>query len=375
MMKKYLFSFTFLFLAFFSVQAQNLALYHNGELLDDTVVITEYNANYGEMTFEANIKNTGTTAANVWAVRETISAVEGTTNYFCWAQNCLPSDVDTSLNFQIIAPGEMSEDGEFSGHYMPMDHAGTTTVKYTFYDPDQKNISVSVVVHFKYGENNNDIEIIYNDEVVDDTVVINEYNEALGEMTFEANVKNNTERDLNLYATRKVISAVENTVNYFCWAGNCLPSDVDTSINFLTIPSGEMSLDGGFSGHYIPSGNQGISIIQYTFYSESKYEGSVIVKYTYNSSGIDDNVYDGVKFSNIYPNPATDMVTIDYSLKNKDKAYIKVVNILGNVVKTIELSSGSSAAKFNVSDLSEGVYFYSIVVDRKVYKTKKLVIR
>jgi hypothetical protein len=378
MMKKFLFSLLFLFAISLISKAQNpLELYRNGELLGENITVSDFNEIFGEIKFEANVKNNTEHNVNLYVAREVISTVDSTSNYFCWAGSCLPSDIDTSLNYQTIAPGQMSADGEFSAHYTPDGHEGATTIKYTFYDESDSNIKVTITVNYEYYQNQ-PLEIYYEGVPVEDTVLVDQYDQTFGEIKFEANVKNNTDRDVNLYVARKVISEIEGTSNYFCWAGNCLPSDIDTSLNYQTIAPGQMSADGEFSAHYNPQTIEGITIVKYTFFEENddKNSVSVVVKFKYDTQGIDDNVYSDISFSNAYPNPSTNNITIDYKLSNNvNNAQIKIVNLLGSVVKTINLKSSDNRVTFNVSNLQKGIYFYSIILNNEIYKTKKLIIK
>jgi len=51
------------------------------------------------------------------------------------------------------------------------------------------------------------------------------------------------------------------------------------------------------------------------------------------------------------------------------------VNLLGSVVKEVEIDQNSNKLSMDISNLDAGVYFYSIVVNNEVFQTKKLVIR
>jgi len=64
-----------------------------------------------------------------------------------------------------------------------------------------------------------------------------------------------------------------------------------------------------------------------------------------------------------YPNPFTDVVTINYSLKNDSQVIINLYDINGRLINQIEnktISSGNHSVEFNGSTLTSGVYFYTI---------------
>ena len=77
--------------------------------------------------------------------------------------------------------------------------------------------------------------------------------------------------------------------------------------------------------------------------------------------------------NNVYPNPATSIVNIDYAL-NSGNAQVVFYNILGVSVHEQSLSGQTGTAKVNVSDFATGIYFYTIKVNGKSVETKKLII-
>lgn len=64
-----------------------------------------------------------------------------------------------------------------------------------------------------------------------------------------------------------------------------------------------------------------------------------------------------------YPNPFNPMTSISYSLENGGVVELKVFDILGKEIKTINegrKSAGEHVIRFDGSDISSGVYFYQI---------------
>jgi hypothetical protein len=74
-----------------------------------------------------------------------------------------------------------------------------------------------------------------------------------------------------------------------------------------------------------------------------------------------------------YPNPATSVVNIEYSV-NSDNAQVTFYNILGVQVYEQPLNGREGTAKIDVSDFSSGIYFYTIKIAGKAIETKKVVI-
>jgi hypothetical protein len=73
---------------------------------------------------------------------------------------------------------------------------------------------------------------------------------------------------------------------------------------------------------------------------------------------------------NIYPNPATDVVTIEA----QENTVITLLDMVGKVVSEARMES--AVYKMNVSELNSGIYFISVVVANTGERvTRKLVIR
>ena len=77
-----------------------------------------------------------------------------------------------------------------------------------------------------------------------------------------------------------------------------------------------------------------------------------------------------------YPNPFNPSTKIKYSITGKQLVSLKVYDVLGNEITTLvneEKPSGTYEVEFNASNLSAGVYYYTIVTDGFV-QTKKMIL-
>lgn len=80
--------------------------------------------------------------------------------------------------------------------------------------------------------------------------------------------------------------------------------------------------------------------------------------------------------ASIYPNPASGAAQVKYILDPQVRdAKIVIYNILGNVVKEVELSKTSTEVDISVQSMTPGVYFYSLELDGVKQSTKRLVIK
>ncbi len=77
-----------------------------------------------------------------------------------------------------------------------------------------------------------------------------------------------------------------------------------------------------------------------------------------------------------YPNPFNPATIIQFSIKNKSFASLKIYDILGNEVAVLIenlLEAGFHSIEFNASDLPSGIYMYRLQTD-EISLTKKMII-
>ena len=228
-----------------------------------------------------------------------------------------------------------------------------------------------------YYSNAQSFSLEWEGEVLGDTITVNPNSGASVDIVFEALFHNKTNDDVYIKVARTQILIVEGTVNYFCW-GACYPPHVDTSGMYMIIPGGGYSNVGDFSGHYEINETIGVSLVEYTFYNMDNPDEfvKIIVRFDSTTTGIEDNIFNNVWISDVYPNPATNLVSIDYDITPAVKeASVKIVNILGSVVKEQSIRIGDNKMSLDISELTGGIYFYTLFINGDVYRTKKLIIR
>ena len=176
-------------------------------------------------------------------------------------------------------------------------------------------------------------------------------------------------------AKKQEIQVVPGSMNTFCWV-LCWANDVFVSPAGINLEPGVTNNE--FSGDYMPLNNAGVTIMRYTFFDDANPNDSTHFYIHFNAGtvGVNDFAGNGSNtFSAAYPNPARNQVSIDYTLAPQVKnANIRIHNLLGSVVKEARLQGFSGKITLDVSDLNEGFYFYSIIVNNEVLETKRLVI-
>jgi len=192
---------------------------------------------------------------------------------------------------------------------------------------------------------------------------------------------NNTDESDSVFVicSKEEVFLVENSVNTFCWGFQCYPPPMYESLDTVWIHAGETNMT-SFSGHLNPNGIQGTSRIKYIFKIVSETgmgeTSSVYVNYWSDTEGIGDDIDLSSLFSIAYPNPANTFTSFDYSIpQGIGKASIVVHNLLGAVVKEININDREGKLVVNTSDLIEGMYFYTVVIDNETVVSRKLVIK
>lgn len=168
---------------------------------------------------------------------------------------------------------------------------------------------------------------------------------------------------------------------YFCFGQNCYtPVTYYSAVVNLapgqSLPYTQQSTTYyGIRTDFDANGVLGLSVVRYTIYDSLNLSDSVNITISYNvtANGIRTNSNPAF-VSNASPNPASNSVNFNYDLNGAASAHIKIYNSLGDLVKTVGLTPGSKNAQIDVSMLSEGFYFYSVISDGKAVSTRRLVI-
>ncbi|RLD45372.1 MAG: hypothetical protein DRI89_01290 [Bacteroidetes bacterium] len=239
-----------------------------------------------------------------------------------------------------------------------------------------KLLTIASILLLALSMNAQDLVLTWEGDTLGDVVTV--WGEpGANEIVFQAVVHNNTDQWMKTKVRRNQLDMVEGTSSYFCW-GICYPDDVLESQDSILIVSGGSSVDTAFSGQYLPNSKIGTSLVEYIFYNQENEDQQVkvLVKYWASPESIDEGMTNGGSISDIYPNPATTVVSIDYSIPpGLNNARISIVNIYGNVVKELEIDRNAHKLTVDISDMESGIYFYTMLIGNNIYETKKLIIQ
>jgi hypothetical protein len=189
-------------------------------------------------------------------------------------------------------------------------------------------------------------------------------------------VKNNSTQDMGIKVKKYVYELLPGAFNSFCW-GSCFSPTVDESPNSIVIPMG-ITNKNDFYADYSAMGQDGISLVAYTFFNETNASDSANLFILFHSSPLSVNKYlsKNSSISLPFPNPASSFVKFTYDIPyGVNDARIIMKDITGNVVKNITLSNGEGQINIDVQALSSGIYFYSLVVENVVGTTRKILIQ
>ncbi len=179
---------------------------------------------------------------------------------------------------------------------------------------------------------------------------------------------------MSLKVKKEELEVVDGSENYFCWL-LCYASDTEISPYAINLEPGAITGADGFSGDYKSHGNLGTTKIKYTFFNEENEDENVTLIINYSAVPVGVEFIKINEISKIYPNPANNSINLNYNLKENSSANIVIFNILGNEIKKFYLDNFKNKISIDVSDLKNGVYFYSITIDNKIKETKKLIIK
>jgi hypothetical protein len=184
-------------------------------------------------------------------------------------------------------------------------------------------------------------------------------------------VENNSSNMVWVYCEKNVILQNQTGTNNFCWGGTCYGEATMVSTKRDSIlPGGKNT---GFSGYYQPWNVPSIAKVEYCFYLESDPNDRTCFSVTFDATAVTDieEVIYSEEIGSFYPNPTNEYTNLFYNVKGI--SVLQITDILGNVVKNIELE-GSGEKTIYVGDLHKGIYFGNLVKNGEIVKIKKLII-
>ncbi len=190
------------------------------------------------------------------------------------------------------------------------------------------------------------------------------------EAHLEVENSNNSDLFVLINCDRSQMNAAHQT--YYCWA-LCYDTTVCNSPDPLIVPGRTTDMN-SFHSYIYPNGVAGSSTISYTFFDQNNPSDQASASITFDvlTSGI--NEISRGTLSVASPNPANTFTNVNYTVPSLKEGKLVIYNMLGTVVKEYRLTNSQSSMILSTSDLSSGVYVYSLINDGKPVSTKKLVV-
>lgn len=186
-------------------------------------------------------------------------------------------------------------------------------------------------------------------------------------------VANITNSDVDVHCLRHQISVVPGSDNSFCWGVLCYPPTTDTSVITQLISAG--TVDNTFRGDYFPNGYPGVTTVEYCFFNASNPNDQACVTINYDGLTVGTfNPEAPFNFTITGKNPANTITSFTYSYKEAGKATVKIIDMLGNTLRNIPLSSTKGNMIITTSELPSGVYFLNLELNGRTVAGKKLIV-
>jgi hypothetical protein len=192
-------------------------------------------------------------------------------------------------------------------------------------------------------------------------------------------ITNTGNAPLNVLCRKTELNMIDSTRTFICWANFCYAPHIYVTPNTQSIGSGETYT--GFKGIYAHDTynffSVGESVVRWTFFDQDNLNDSVSVTVRYPTYPVSiGELYGSVSvLSAIYPNPVSFTANTEFTVPRGSQGSILIRDVVGAVVQTYLVPAGTGKIQMNVSNLSDGVYFCSLLIDGRPAHTRKLIVR
>ena len=369
------------------------------------------------------VKNISASAKNIKVTRTVISEISGSENNICWGPTCYPPFVNTTATSVNIAPDETNT--SFKGDYKPKGLTGSSIIKYCFFDENNPaDETCTTIEYIAYDLINGAVEsweTVGSEEAPEKWFTSNHLF-SVGTAA-QASVFKTTDSEAGNAAKLQSVkltinpfpSLVPDTTgfmiygNYDSVTGTIVgrpfagqpasldfyskysPAGADTfmiSVLLTRWNSSTSERDTVANGVYTSSASESVysyKTLNLVYYSNQLSDSIMVVvsssgksKPQLNSELFIDEMFltepasTGIKkyslkeAAKIYPNPVSNTLYID-NIESKSAAKLNIYDITGKIIISRSLSDHiyNQISKVDVSDLTPGLYFYTIEGQKK----------
>jgi len=350
----------------------------NGQNIE--VLVTDLEA-FQTVSDEYFVKNVSSLEVSTQMRVAAVSMVDSTNFAFCFGACYPPGFNQTTKAVNIPANTLVGNEAVFTGEYYPDGHEGTSVVRYTYYNENNLNDTLSFSITFNgsvAAESSFQLFDVEGNEVINGEnieVIVTDL-AAFETVSEEYFVMNNSDIAVDAMMRMQAVSLVDSAEFSFCALGSCFPAGVTETTRPMNIAAGETVGDAGvFTGHYHPHGHPGSSVIEYTFYNNDQLTDTLSFTITFNGGGNAVSELDADAVMSAYPNPASQFVNIQYNLRKISDGDLVVYNALGTVVLRQYISASQGVVSLDVSSLPRGIYLYRIEGEKAFSITNRIVLK
>lgn len=215
------------------------------------------------------------------------------------------------------------------------------------------------------------IKLFYESQILNDNDTIHEFlYDDENEINTFVGYQNLSNSPIEFQVRKEIIYINEETTELLFCLGNCYLGNLSQAINMdanETVPS-----DNENAFHAIYTGQKDAALIKFTFFNTED-ESDKISFYIHYSEGTGLRENDVQVSLRAYPNPAVNIVSIDYVAPSNNTNLV-IKNLAGREVYRAPVSRNGKK-QVDVSKFYAGMYFYGLESDGKMLCTKKLLIK
>jgi hypothetical protein len=188
-------------------------------------------------------------------------------------------------------------------------------------------------------------------------------------------VENTSASTTDVMIIRFVSDSTPGHTNFFCFGQACYGPTVDTSTAPGSILAGK---DIDFKATVEPNGICGSDKIHYRFYDPNNVADSVGIDLEFGfctAVGLND-IKEAYGIFNSGSNPANNFAVFNYNLPSNNSAdRLVVYNMLGSLVKSMDIPATKGVLVLNTAELKAGVYFVSYAGQNGIKSSTRLVVK
>ncbi|CAN5501666.1 hypothetical protein BH11BAC2_BH11BAC2_01970 [soil metagenome] len=180
--------------------------------------------------------------------------------------------------------------------------------------------------------------------------------------------------DVNVGVERIINNFNPNMYELFCFGAWCYPPGTAVAGNATLLPAGATNTT--FKAQVDPNSTCDNASLHYRFYDQNNIADSIGLTLNFNfcAVGLADNKEE-FGISKALRNPADSYTLFTYNFPTSDNGdKVVIYNMLGSLIKTLDLPGKNGTLMITTSELKAGVYFVSYVSGNKVQSTSKLVV-